>query len=66
MSDKNNELSLEGKMDNWGPFGENEGKWLIFSMGNPEEGHGYALPRNIDDLVGQYTALLFSSRSALA
>lgn len=63
MSDKNNELSLEGKMDDWGPFGKNEGKWLIFSMGNPEEGHGYALPRNIDDLVGQYTAQLIALKS---
>jgi hypothetical protein len=63
MSDKKSELSLEGKMDDWGPFGRNEGKWLIFSMGNPEEGHGYALPRNIDDLVGQYTALLIALKS---
>ncbi|TFG29608.1 MAG: hypothetical protein EU532_02895 [Promethearchaeota archaeon] len=60
---ENNDLSLEGKMDDWGPFGKNEGKWLIFSMGNPEEGHGYALPRNIDDIVGQYTAQLIALKS---
>jgi len=63
MSEKKNELSLEGKMDDWGPFGKNEGKWLIFSIGNPEEGHGYALPRNIDDLVAQHTAHLISLKS---
>ena len=63
MSEKKNELSLEGKMDDWGPFGKNEGKWLIFSIGNPEEGHGYALPRNIDDLVAQYTAHLIALKS---
>ena len=37
-------------MNDWGPFEEKESKWLIFSVGNPNEGHGYALHRNIDDL----------------
>ena len=59
----NNEITLEGKMDDWGPFGKNEGKWLIFSIGNPEEGHGYALPRNIDDLVAQRVAHLISCKT---
>ena len=27
MSNKKSDLSLEGKMDDWGPFGKNEGKW---------------------------------------
>ncbi len=36
-------------MSEWGPFEEKESKWLIFSMGNPNEGHGLALPRAIDD-----------------
>jgi hypothetical protein len=44
------EYDLKEKMGDWGPFGEKESKWLIFSVGNPNEGHGYALPRNIDDL----------------
>ena len=57
------EISLEGKMDNWGPFGINEGKWLIFSIGNPEEGHGYALPRNVDDLLAQRVAHLISCKT---
>jgi len=48
--------SLEGKMDDWGPYGPLEGTWLIFSVGNPEEGHGYALPRTIDDLTAQAIA----------
>jgi len=39
------EINLKGKMDNWGPYGKNEGKWLIFTVGNPNEGHGLALPR---------------------
>jgi hypothetical protein len=59
----NNEITLEGKMDDWGPFGKNEGKWLIFSIGNPEEGHGYALPRNIDDLAAQRVAHLISCKT---
>jgi len=51
------ELKLEGKMEEWGPFGKKEGDWIIFTVGNPVEGHGYALPRNIDDLVAQYIGL---------
>ena len=50
-------------MDDWGPFGENEGKWLVFSIGNPVEGHGYALPRNIDDLHSQRVAHLISCKT---
>jgi len=60
---ENNEISLEGKMNDWGPFGEREGKWLIFSIGNPEEGHGYALSRNIDDLHSQRIAHLISCKT---
>jgi creatinine amidohydrolase/Fe(II)-dependent formamide hydrolase-like protein len=63
MTYKNNQYSLEGKMDDWGPFGNNEGKWLIFSIGNPVEGHGYALPRNIDDLLAQRIAHLVSCKT---
>lgn len=63
MSLKNNRIKLEGKMNDWGPFGKNEGKWLIFSIGNPVEGHGYALPRNIDDLHSQRIAHLISCRT---
>ncbi|GAB4320119.1 MAG: hypothetical protein Kow0069_23960 [Promethearchaeota archaeon] len=50
------DLSLAGKMDDWGPFGPKEGQWLLFSVGNPEEGHGPALPRQIDDLAAKYLA----------
>jgi hypothetical protein len=63
MVEEKGRISLEGKMDDWGPFGKNEGKWLIFSIGNPEEGHGYALPRNIDDLHSQRIAHLISCKT---
>jgi len=63
MAQKKSEISLEGKMDDWGPYGKKEGKWLIFSIGNPEEGHGYALPRIMDDLFAQRTAHLISCKS---
>ncbi|MBD3254043.1 MAG: hypothetical protein GF383_03080 [Candidatus Lokiarchaeota archaeon] len=63
MSDEKKSIILEGKMDDWGPFGKNEGKWLIFSIGNPEEGHGYALPRIMDDLFSQRVAHLISCKS---
>ena len=56
-------LLLKGKMDDWGPFGKDEGKFLIFSIGNPEEGHGYALPRTADDLFSQSVALRISLKS---
>jgi len=57
------EIKLDGKMDDWGPFGKNEGKWLIFSIGNPYEGHGYALPRNMDDFFSQRVAHLISCKT---
>ncbi|MFO8017702.1 MAG: hypothetical protein R6U96_03645 [Promethearchaeia archaeon] len=41
--------NLKDKMDKWGPFEEHEFKWHLFSIGNPNEGHGLALPRAIDD-----------------
>ena len=62
MSFENSNLILDKKMDNWGPFEQNEGKWLIFSIGNPYEGHGYALPRNMDDFFGQRVAHLISCK----
>jgi hypothetical protein len=58
-----NGISLEGKMNDWGPYGELEGKWFLFSMGNPEEGHSYALPRNIDDLASQHITHLISCKT---
>ena len=63
MDNEEKGITLEGKMDDWGPYGKDEGKWLIFSVGNPEEGHGYALPRNIDDLHSQYVAHLISCKT---
>ena len=63
MDNEENGISLEGKMDDWGPYGKDEGKWLIFSVGNPEEGHGYALPKNIDDLHSQHIAHLISCKT---
>ncbi|MFX0071752.1 MAG: hypothetical protein ACFFAO_11745 [Candidatus Hermodarchaeota archaeon] len=63
MEERKDEILLEGKMNDWGPYGKNEGKWLIFSIGNPEEGHGFALPRIIDDLFAQRVAHLISCKS---
>ncbi|MHA1725874.1 MAG: hypothetical protein ACTSXH_13760 [Promethearchaeota archaeon] len=50
------ELDLKEKMNDWGPWEEKESKCLIFSVGNPNEGHGYAMPRNIDDLHAKKAA----------
>jgi creatinine amidohydrolase/Fe(II)-dependent formamide hydrolase-like protein len=62
------DIDLNGKMDDWGKFGPDEGKWLIFSVGNPNEGHGYALPRTIDELAAKAIAyrLEFKSGSRFA
>ncbi|TXT63840.1 MAG: hypothetical protein BAJALOKI1v1_660021 [Promethearchaeota archaeon] len=56
-ADPDTYLKLEGRMEDWGPFGKKEGDWLIMTVGNPLEGHGYALPRSIDNLVAQYVGL---------
>ncbi|TFG07094.1 MAG: hypothetical protein EU539_05915 [Promethearchaeota archaeon] len=50
------EYDLKGKMGKWGPFEEKESKWVLFTVGNPYEGHGLALPRNIDDLHAKKAA----------
>jgi creatinine amidohydrolase/Fe(II)-dependent formamide hydrolase-like protein len=63
MPIENSNLELNKRMDDWGPFEQNEGKWLIFSIGNPYEGHGYALPRNMDDFFGQKVAHLISCKT---
>ena len=62
MDNEEKGISLEGKMIDWGPYGKDEGRWLIFSVGNREEGHGYALPRNIDALHSQRIAHLISCK----
>lgn len=56
LSKSKNSPALEGKMGDWGPFGPHEGEWLIFSVGNPEEGHGLALPRGMDDFAAKEIA----------
>lgn len=48
--------NLKNKMDEWGPFEEKECKWLLFSVGNPWEGHGLALPKAIDDFHAKTAA----------
>ncbi len=47
---------LKDKMGNWGPFEEKESQWIIFSVGNPYEGHGLALPKAIDDFHAKKSA----------
>ena len=41
----------------WGPFGSQENRIAVFSVGNPCEGHSPALPRDIDDRVARALAL---------
>ena len=36
-------------MENLGPFEGKESKWLLFSIANPYERHGPALPLMTDD-----------------
>lgn len=50
------ELKLKNKMRRWGPFEEKEYQWLIFSVGNPNEGHGLAIPRATDDFHARKAA----------
>ena len=48
--------NLKNNMGNWGPFEEKEAQWLIFTVGNPYEGHGLALPKSIDDFHAKKVA----------
>ncbi len=48
--------NLKNKMDDWGPFEDKECRWLLFSVGNPWEGHGLALPKAIDDFHAKTAA----------
>lgn len=54
-------LNLKERMQEWGPFGELENKILTFSIGNPNEGHGPVLPRDIDDRIAKYVAVIVSN-----
>ncbi|MBN2154211.1 MAG: creatininase family protein [Candidatus Lokiarchaeota archaeon] len=51
-----NDLNLKGRMDDWGPYGRQEGRTIVFSIGNPNEGHGPALPRDNDSRCANYVA----------
>ncbi len=58
------ELALsQPDMREWGPFGTDEGVDAVFSVGNPCEGHGPALPRDIDDRVAKSLAVEASNRT---
>jgi len=50
-------LRLTKALGNWGPFGRGENRVAVFTVGNPCEGHGPALPRDIDDRVVKALAL---------
>ena len=52
-----NFLNLKGKMKDRGPFGKKENKSIIFSVGNSNEAHGYALPRDIDGRQARWVAI---------
>ena len=50
-------LVLNDILRDWGPFGPDENTSAVFSVGNPCEGHGPALPRDIDDRVVKTLAI---------
>jgi creatinine amidohydrolase/Fe(II)-dependent formamide hydrolase-like protein len=56
-------LNLKGKLTDRGPFGENEDKAIIFSVGNANEAHGYALPRDIDSRQAKWIAINASNKA---
>ena len=58
-----NFLNLKGKMSDWGPFKLTSSNTLIFSMGNPCEGHGPALPPDNDSRCANFVAYHVSERS---
>ncbi|MFX0016131.1 MAG: hypothetical protein ACFFB2_17100 [Promethearchaeota archaeon] len=56
-------LNLKGKMSDWGPFGLESSSTLIFSMGNPCEGHGPALSTDNDSRCANFVAYHVSEQS---
>ncbi|UCE14125.1 MAG: creatininase family protein [Candidatus Heimdallarchaeota archaeon] len=56
-------LNLKGKMSDWGPFKSEASNTLIFSMGNPYEGHGPALSPDNDSRCANFVAYHVSERS---
>jgi creatinine amidohydrolase/Fe(II)-dependent formamide hydrolase-like protein len=56
-------LNLKGKMSDWGPFELVSSNTLIFSMGNPCEGHGPALSPDNDSRCANFIAYHVSERS---
>ena len=47
---------MSDKMESLGPFGGKESKWLLFSIANPYERHGPALPLMTDDFHAKRAA----------
>ncbi len=47
---------MSDKIENLGPFEAKESKWLLFSVGNPYERHGLALPLATDDFHAKRAA----------
>ncbi len=56
-------LELGRVLGEWGPFGEEENQCAVFTVGNPCEGHGPALPRDIDDRVVKALAARAADRT---
>jgi creatinine amidohydrolase/Fe(II)-dependent formamide hydrolase-like protein len=50
-------------MKEWGPYANRGRDVLLYSMGSLDEGHGPALPRQIDDLTAQRTAVDVSGKT---
>jgi creatinine amidohydrolase/Fe(II)-dependent formamide hydrolase-like protein len=62
--DRPGKLSYESQLRN-GPFSELNRRVLVFSIGARNEGHGRALPSNIDDYMGLYGASNIAMRLGL-
>ncbi|MHA2246230.1 MAG: hypothetical protein ACXADY_14795 [Candidatus Hodarchaeales archaeon] len=56
-------LNLKGKMSEWGPFEPVSSNTLVFSMGNPWEGHGPALSPDNDSRCANFVTYHVSERS---
>lgn len=60
---KNTQKIDPERLKETGPFPKENRRVLIYSIGAGNEGHGDALPSNIDDYMGRRTALLVSERT---
>lgn len=53
----------EKLLSDWGPYDKSKNKVLLYSIGNADEAHSPALPRDIDDHIARRKAISIAERT---